>query len=205
MRQPTAACTPSTQPVSAFKLNIAGCLPAVVNDRVWRASTGIRPAQHVLYDVRSHSKQPSRTTRLQCSAPAAAAEPSDDQQWQWKISTLRRMLAFMGPALVIPLGDPLMSLTDTVFIGQCAGTRELAAMGPANIVFSFSQYIFQALQIAAIRYEGSFMCDICCTTLQEVPSILFHTSHLNSRWTARAAVNSSGQGNTQRCLVAGFM
>ena len=36
---------------------------------------------------------------------------------------------------------------------QCAGTRELAAMGPANIVFSFSQYIFQALQIAAIRCE----------------------------------------------------
>jgi hypothetical protein len=24
-------------------------------------------------------------------------------------------------------------------------------MGPANIVFSFSQYVFQALQIAAIR------------------------------------------------------
>lgn len=35
---------------------------------------------------------------------------------------------------------------------QCAGTRELAAMGPANIIFSFSQYVFQALQVAAIRY-----------------------------------------------------
>jgi hypothetical protein len=34
---------------------------------------------------------------------------------------------------------------------QCAGTRELAAMGPANIVFSFSQYVFQALQVASIR------------------------------------------------------
>jgi hypothetical protein len=55
------------------------------------------------------------------------------------------------PALVIPLGDPLMTLTDTIFIGQCAGTSELAAMGPPNIIFSFSQYAFQALQIAAIR------------------------------------------------------
>lgn len=27
-------------------------------------------------------------------------------------------------------------------------------MGPANIIFSFCQYIFQALQIAAIRYSG---------------------------------------------------
>lgn len=35
---------------------------------------------------------------------------------------------------------------------QCAGTRELAAMGPANIVFSFSQYVFQALQVASIRW-----------------------------------------------------
>eukprot|EP00775_Hariotina_reticulata_P006359 gene6359-6592_t len=56
----------------------------------------------------------------------------------------------MAPALVIPLGDPLMTLTDTIFIGQCAGTRELAALGPANIIFGFSQYVFQALQIAAI-------------------------------------------------------
>ncbi|WIA32752.1 hypothetical protein OEZ86_005937 [Tetradesmus obliquus] len=60
------------------------------------------------------------------------------------------MAAFMGPAVIIPLGDPLMTLTDTIFIGQCAGTKELAAMGPANIIFSFCQYIFQALQIAAI-------------------------------------------------------
>ncbi|KAF6253478.1 mate-domain-containing protein [Scenedesmus sp. NREL 46B-D3] len=43
-----------------------------------------------------------------------------------------------------------MTLTDTIFIGQCAGTKELAALGPANIIFSFCQYIFLALQIAAI-------------------------------------------------------
>jgi len=46
-----------------------------------------------------------------------------------------------------------------VCVLQCAGTRELAAMGPANIVFSFSQYVFQALQVAAIRWVG-LDCDL---------------------------------------------
>ncbi len=34
---------------------------------------------------------------------------------------------------------------------QCAGTLELAAMGPANMVFSFSLYVFQGLQVATLR------------------------------------------------------
>jgi len=38
------------------------------------------------------------------------------QSSAWHVG--RRMLAFMAPALVIPLGDPLMTLTDTIFIGQ---------------------------------------------------------------------------------------
>ena len=63
----------------------------------------------------------------------------------------QRMLRFMGPALLIPLGDPLMTLTDTVFIGRCCSTSELAALAPSNIIFGFSQYVFQALQVAAIR------------------------------------------------------
>ncbi len=31
---------------------------------------------------------------------------------------LRRMLRFMGPAIFIPLGDPLVALGDTIFVGQ---------------------------------------------------------------------------------------
>lgn len=45
----------------------------------------------------------------------------------------KRILRFMGPALVIPLGDPLMTLTDTMFIGRCCSTSELASLGPSNI------------------------------------------------------------------------
>ncbi|GBF93861.1 hypothetical protein Rsub_06860 [Raphidocelis subcapitata] len=60
------------------------------------------------------------------------------------------MLSFLGPALIIPLGEPLMNVVDTVCLGQWAGTAELAAMGPATILFAFAQYVFQALQISTV-------------------------------------------------------
>jgi hypothetical protein len=62
----------------------------------------------------------------------------------------KRVLVFMGPALIMPLGEPLMNVVDTVCLGQFAGTAELAAMGPACIIFAFAQYIFQALQISTV-------------------------------------------------------
>jgi Na+-driven multidrug efflux pump len=61
------------------------------------------------------------------------------------------MAQFIGPALIIPLQDPLMSLVDVVCIGQFSGTTELAAMGPAQVVFGVCQYSFQGLQVATIR------------------------------------------------------
>jgi hypothetical protein len=58
------------------------------------------------------------------------------------------LLLLLLPLLLLLLLPLLLLL---LLLGQCVGTRELAAMGPANIIFSFCQYIFQALQIAAIR------------------------------------------------------
>lgn len=72
----------------------------------------------------------------------------------------KQLLAFIGPAVVIPLGDPLMSLLDTVCIGQFAGSTQLAALGPSNLVFSFAQYVFQSLQVATLRCAGA--CSRCC-------------------------------------------
>ncbi|PNW85246.1 hypothetical protein CHLRE_03g177750v5 [Chlamydomonas reinhardtii] len=69
------------------------------------------------------------------------------------------MMSFLGPATLIPLGDPLMSLVDTVCIGQFAGTTQLAALGPANLVFSFAQYMFQSLQVASLSLLAGFMRD----------------------------------------------
>ncbi|KAG2450191.1 hypothetical protein HYH02_000293 [Chlamydomonas schloesseri] len=52
-----------------------------------------------------------------------------------------------------------MSLVDTVCIGQFAGTTQLAALGPANLVFSFAQYMFQSLQVASLSLLAGFMRD----------------------------------------------
>lgn len=35
---------------------------------------------------------------------------------------------------------------------QFTGTAELAALGPANTVFAFAQYVFQSLQVATLRW-----------------------------------------------------
>lgn len=61
-----------------------------------------------------------------------------------------RMGAFLGPALLVPMGEPLMNVVDTASLGQWAGTAEVAALAPALIVFAFAQYVFQALQISTV-------------------------------------------------------
>jgi hypothetical protein len=55
------------------------------------------------------------------------------------------------PALLHPFQPLLAAIVVGHLPAQFAGTQELAAMGPASIIFAFSQYIFQALQIAAVR------------------------------------------------------
>ena len=38
--------------------------------------------------------------------------------WQWRKTQLWKIALFTGPALSIPLADPIMSLVDTVCVGQ---------------------------------------------------------------------------------------
>jgi hypothetical protein len=38
-----------------------------------------------------------------------------------------------GPALIIPLGDPLMTLTDTIFMGQVWGCCWAVVLGPGGL------------------------------------------------------------------------
>lgn len=38
--------------------------------------------------------------------------------WQWRKAQLHKIAMFTGPALSIPLADPIMSLVDTVCVGQ---------------------------------------------------------------------------------------
>ena len=52
------------------------------------------------------------------AATLTAPNLSDTDIWQWRKHKLQKIVAFTGPALSIPLADPIMSLVDTVCIGQ---------------------------------------------------------------------------------------
>lgn len=68
--------------------------------------------------------------------------------WGRKKAMLGAILMFAGPALAIPLGDPLMSLIDTISIGRFASTLELAALGPNTLIFQFATYLVASLATA---------------------------------------------------------
>lgn len=59
------------------------------------------------------------TRRLVTSAAAATASSlTHTDIWQWRKAQLHKIALFTGPALSIPLADPIMSLVDTVCVGQ---------------------------------------------------------------------------------------
>mmetsp|Transcript_37710 Transcript_37710/g.103626 ORF Transcript_37710/g.103626 Transcript_37710/m.103626 type:complete len:543 (+) Transcript_37710:63-1691(+) len=68
----------------------------------------------------------------------------------WRRRELRRIIAFAGPALTIPLADPLMTLIDTICVGRAAGTTHLAALGPNTVIFNFANYGFNFMGIATL-------------------------------------------------------
>jgi Na+-driven multidrug efflux pump len=91
------------------------------------------------------------------AAQAAAALSQQQQQKQkqqrlaYSRDTLKRMAAFCGPALIVPMAEPLMGFTDVVCVGQFASsTAELSALGPATLALSFCTYAWQACQVATL-------------------------------------------------------
>lgn len=82
---------------------------------------------------------------------------------------LKTIVLFAGPALSIPLGDPLMSLVDTVCIGQFASTLELAALGPNTLIFQFATYAVAALATACTWciHLSTSICFILCNDIKE--------------------------------------
>ncbi|GFR41089.1 hypothetical protein Agub_g1730, partial [Astrephomene gubernaculifera] len=146
---------PTLGPSCRIKRNVAACSGILPHQRA-----KVRRAQH-------HLHIPCPYQSLRCRSAAAAVASSDngddapgaDGVRQYQRELLGRMMSFLGPATLIPLGDPLMSLVDTVCIGQFAGTSQLAALGPANLVFSFAQYMFQSLQVAALSLLAGYLRD----------------------------------------------
>jgi Na+-driven multidrug efflux pump len=94
-------------------------------------------------------------------AAAAAAAAADEDEGQdeedaapFLQGRMQRMLAeiaaFAVPVLMVPLADPVMSLIDTVALGQMAGVMQLAALGPCSLILNFTLYTFTALSIATV-------------------------------------------------------
>ncbi|KAL1833781.1 hypothetical protein ACET3Z_003432 [Daucus carota] len=74
-----------------------------------------------------------------------ASVSSDDDESIW--SQIGEIVRFSGPATGLWLCGPLMSLIDTVVVGQ-SSTVELASLGPATVFCDDLGYVFMFLSIA---------------------------------------------------------
>uniref|UniRef100_A0A061S4R5 Protein DETOXIFICATION n=1 Tax=Tetraselmis sp. GSL018 TaxID=582737 RepID=A0A061S4R5_9CHLO len=89
-------------------------------------------------------------------AKATSIFPSEeDSIWTWRRKMLWTILKFIGPALFIPLSDPLMSVVDTVTVGQFSNTTQLAGLGPVTLIFTFVNYIWNSQGIATTSMVAS--------------------------------------------------
>lgn len=131
------------------------------------SSEMVRPARMSASCRDAHSR---RTLTTAASATAGSLQSTD--LWQWRKAQLYKIAVFTGPALSIPLADPIMSLVDTVCVGQVrhlcmslrlfqktqsilcvqfTGTLELAALGPTMLIFNLFTYLFTAITITTVR------------------------------------------------------
>ncbi|GMH41442.1 hypothetical protein BSKO_09352 [Bryopsis sp. KO-2023] len=100
-----------------------------------------------------HEKKRGGEFLCEASDVGALEDPLPDGNrglWGWRFRTLKQILLFALPALAIPLADPLLSLVDTVCVAQCAGTVELASLGPNTAIFNFANYTFNSLGLATM-------------------------------------------------------
>lgn len=91
----------------------------------------------------------SKPEELGAIPPGEDVFPDESEPlWSWRGKMLGTMLKFLGPALFLPLADPLMSVVDTVAIGQYCSTTQLASLGPVTLIFSFTNYMWNSQGIA---------------------------------------------------------
>ena len=77
-------------------------------------------------------------------AAAVVEEPAS------QIPSPKALLLFALPTLVLPLADPLMSVIDTICIGSYGTVVELAATGPASLLFASASQLFSAFSATAL-------------------------------------------------------
>lgn len=83
----------------------------------------------------------------------------------------KEIISFALPVIIVPLADPIMSLVDTICLGQLAGALHVASISPASLIFNFSFYSMTALSIATVSLTserlrtGKNAGDIASTSL----------------------------------------
>ena len=93
------------------------------------------------------SRRISRSMPMHASPLDAGSVSNSGSAWEWRKRQIGSILRFSIPALSIPLADPVMSLVDSVCVGQYASTVELAALGPNLVIFNFITFTFSFLAI----------------------------------------------------------
>ena len=70
-----------------------------------------------------------RRTAIAVRADAAQYPVQGEVTAGWKWDQAKAMLIFIGPALILPLSDPLMSLIDAICLGQVRTCSRMRAQG----------------------------------------------------------------------------
>ncbi|XP_011047547.1 PREDICTED: MATE efflux family protein 4, chloroplastic-like [Populus euphratica] len=86
-------------------------------------------------------------------------------------SQIKEIVLFTGPATGLWLCGPLMSLIDTVVIGQ-GSYIELAALGPATVLCDYTSYAFMFLSIATSNMVATYLARRDKNQVQHQISIL---------------------------------
>eukprot|EP00435_Cladocopium_sp_Y103_P024159 s273_g5.t3 len=83
-------------------------------------------------------------------APKRAAGTGDVETVE-TVPTRLALLRFAAPLAAVSVCGPILSTIDTSFVGRCAGTVELAALGPACTVTDLIYLICSTVSTAAIN------------------------------------------------------
>ena len=73
------------------------------------------------------------------------------------VPTRLELLRFAAPLAAVSVTGPVLSTIDAAFVGRCAGTVELAALGPACTVTDLI-YLQGVLEIILICHRTPYAC-----------------------------------------------
>ena len=87
------------------------------------------------------------------------AAPAEADATETPGPTLRELAAFAGPAIVLWISGPLLTLIDTSAVGLASGAKnsalEIAALGPGGSVCDGATYFYTFLNIATTNFLAS--------------------------------------------------